>query len=79
MVLEKLKEKKQAGFKKRAVRAGIGIGAIANVCYLYANHARRGIRGGMSPPDPVQEPVGLRSESTARTENRSIFPEIFDK
>lgn len=53
MVLEKRKEKKQAGFKKRAVRVGIGIGAIANVCYLYANHARQGIRGGISPPDPV--------------------------
>lgn len=53
MVLEKRKDKKQAGFKRLAVRAGIGIGAIANVSYLYANHAHQGIRGGVSPPDPV--------------------------
>jgi hypothetical protein len=29
--------------------------------------------------DEDKEPVGLRNESTARTVNRSIFPEIFDE
>lgn len=41
------------GFRKTAVRAGIGIGVIADACYLYANHSLKGISGGMSPPDPV--------------------------